>query len=127
MASLSSHINVWETCLQLMNRRGYRLEMSYADDEDGGLSTWSAAKDGFTFMADDPIQLLGLITVYEDVQPEDNRAYWWCAKTDRSHPGLYDQLIEQAIAIEEARGAQGQIGQHPSTRPLPPASPSSEL
>ncbi|WP_194908761.1 hypothetical protein [Catenulispora rubra] len=105
MVSLVSHLNVWETCLQLMNRLGYRLEMSYPDDEDGdeGLSTWSATKGGFTFMADDPIQLLGLVAVYEDVQPEDDRDYWWRAKTDRSRPGVYDQVTDQAIAVEEAR------------------------
>ena len=106
MASLVSHVNVWETCLQLMNRRGYSLKMTYADEEgDDRLSTWSAAKDGFTFVADDPIQLLGLVTVYEDVQPQEDRPYWWGEKTDRSGPTLNDQLTDQAIAVEEARMA----------------------
>lgn len=107
MPLLTSHVNVWETCLQLMNRRGYRLEMSYADAADGAddedLSSWSATKNGFTFLAGDSIQLLGLVAVYEDVQPEDDRDYWWRASTDRSRPGLTDQLIEQATAGAEDR------------------------
>ena len=107
MASLSSHANVWETCLQLMNRRGYSLETRYPDDEDDeGLSLWLAEKDGFTFMADDPIQLLGLVTVYEDVQPKEDQPYWWREKTDWNKPTLGEQLLDRAIAVEEARVAE---------------------
>lgn len=107
MASLGSHANVWETCLQLMNRRGYSLETEYPDDEDDeGLSMWFAAKDGFTFAADNPIELLGLVTVYEDVQPKEDRPYWWREETDWNGPTLGEQLLDQAIAIEEARVAE---------------------
>lgn len=105
MAPLASHINVWETCLQLMQRRGYSLTVSCADpdDDDSAPDTWHASKDGFTFVADDPVQLLGLTAVYEDVRPDEDRPYWWSATTDRTKPGLYDRLIDQALALEEAR------------------------
>jgi len=107
MASLGSHANVWETCLQRMDRRGYSLETKYPDDEDDeGLSLWFAEKDGFTFVADDPIQLLGLVTVYEDVQPKEDQPYWWREKTDWNKPTLGEQLLDQAIAVEEARVAE---------------------
>ncbi|WP_194891004.1 hypothetical protein [Catenulispora pinisilvae] len=90
-----------------MNRRGYSLEAECPDDEDDeGLSMWFAAKDGFTFAADNPIELLGLVTVYEDVQPKEDQPYWWREKTDWSRPTLGEQLLDQAIAVEEARVAE---------------------
>ena len=90
-----------------MNRRGYSLHTEYPDDEDDvGLSMWFAAKDGFTFAADNPIELLGLVTVYEDVQPKDDQPYWWHEKTDWNGPMLGEQLLDQAIAVEEARVAE---------------------
>ena len=38
---------------------------------------WAAEKDGFRFMVDNPIGLLGLVGVYNHMQPLEDRPYWW--------------------------------------------------
>ncbi|MFD7906207.1 MULTISPECIES: hypothetical protein [unclassified Kitasatospora] len=107
MASLGSHANVWETCLQLLRRQGYHLTVKLADEEDeDGLDAWLAEKDGFTFWADNPIELLGLAAVYEDVRPEEDRPYWWAAKTVRERPDVREQLVDEALAVRDARVAE---------------------
>ena len=115
MVSLGSHANVWTTCLQLLRRRGYRLELALDDvddgeDEDGpdgwSSGSWSAEKDGFSFEADNPIELLGLVALYEEIRPEENKPYWWSAQTVRERPDLWEQLFDQAIAAHDARTAE---------------------
>lgn len=82
MASLAAHINVWETCLQQLQRKGYTLRIDLGEDERS--SCWYAERDGFDFVADNPIELLGLTAVYEDVKPEQCQPYWWSALTDKT-------------------------------------------
>ena len=107
MASLVSHANVWETALQLLRRHGYALTVSLADEEDDNATDqWCATKDGFTFWADNPIELLGLVAVYEDVQPEQGTPYWWAAKTAPERPTLRESIIDEAFAAQEARVAE---------------------
>ncbi len=63
MASLSSHANVHNTCLRILRQRGYRLWVEGELDEDGMYPNdlaWMAEKNGYTFHADNPIELLGL-------------------------------------------------------------------
>ncbi|MER5640920.1 hypothetical protein ABT095_28720 [Kitasatospora sp. NPDC002227] len=103
MASLTSHINVWETCLQLLARRGYHLEAELPDEDSP--TVWLAGKNGFTFSAETPIALLGLATVYEDIHPETDHPYWWSANTSRTEPLLYDTLLEAAVTGQEERPA----------------------
>ncbi|MEU8924583.1 hypothetical protein AB0D10_27175 [Kitasatospora sp. NPDC048545] len=107
MASLASHANVWETCLQLLRRRGYHLKVQLSDEEDEtARDAWLAEKAGFTFWADNPIELLGLVAVYEDTQPSDDQPYWWSAKTVRERPGVREQLVDEALATQDARVAE---------------------
>jgi hypothetical protein len=107
MPSLSSYPNVWETCLQLLHRRGYHLEVRIADEEDDvDTDAWLAEKDGFTFWGDNPIELLGLTAVYEDVRPAEDQDYWWSEKTARDRPSLREQLVDRAVAAQDARLAE---------------------
>ncbi len=114
MASLGSNANVWNTCLQLLRRRGYHLEMTLSDDdgddEDGPdawtAALWSAEKDGFSFAGDNPIELLGLVALYEEVRPEEDKPYWWRAKNSPDSPDLWDQLFDEALAARDARVAE---------------------
>ena len=39
-------------------------------------------------LADDPIQLLGLVSIYEHHSPEEKQEYWW--KIDE--PDLFEKL-----------------------------------
>lgn len=77
------------------------------EDEDGwSTGSWSAERDGFTFEADSPIGLLGLVTLYEEIRPEEDKPYWWRAQTSRERPDLWEQLFDEAIAARETRVAE---------------------
>jgi hypothetical protein len=109
MGNLHAHANVWETCLQLLERRKYslRVEIGVDDGDDEPYVYW-AERDGFTFSAWNPIELLGLTSIYEDVEPSDARPYWWCARTtprERRDGYLDDVLKRVAYAKREAREA----------------------
>ena len=71
MPALAAYSNVLNTALVVLQRKGYRV-WSDANEEN-----WFAEKDGWDFMADDPIQLLGLIGIYEFRQPQEYSEYWW--------------------------------------------------
>ena len=68
---LSSYPNVFNSCLVILQRKGYTL--SYEKETD----TWLAEISGFQFKADNPIELLGLAAIYEDRKPDTDSEYWW--------------------------------------------------
>jgi hypothetical protein len=101
MASLSSHTNVYNTCLRILRQRGYRLwvegeldhNVMYPND-----LAWMAEKNGKTFQADNPIELLGLAAIYEYVNPVgETQPDWWTV------PGanIKDELLAAAFPDEE--------------------------
>ena len=71
MADIGAHLNVYNTALAVLERKGW--ELSY----DKVHEWWFAKKDGWEFLADDPMQLLGLVAIYEHHSPEEKREYWW--------------------------------------------------
>jgi hypothetical protein len=71
MPQLSSYPNVFNTCLVLLKRDGFGLEY------DKGGDVWIAEKNGFSFKADNPIELLGLVSIYEKLHPTEPSEYWW--------------------------------------------------
>ncbi|MES2569373.1 MAG: hypothetical protein V4710_04885 [Verrucomicrobiota bacterium] len=71
MPALGYYTNVHNTALVILQRKGYRIWT----EVDGDMIC--AEKSGWDFMADDPVQLLGLITIYETHQPAAYREYWW--------------------------------------------------
>ena len=85
---LSSYINVFNTCLVLMQREGYSL--SY----DKGKDAWLASKNGFSFWGDNPTELLGLTAIYEKLRPAADTEYWWKIAT----PNLLDELDPHSSA-----------------------------
>ena len=76
---LLSHLNVWNTCLLLLQSRGYRLFLLGDPDEHGSISncTWNAEKDGMKLRGANPIELLGLSAVLEYHAPVSDAPYWW--------------------------------------------------
>ena len=68
---LSSYPNVFNSCLVILQSKGFAL--SYEKETD----SWLAEVNGFKFKADNPIELLGLATVYEDRKPQADSEYWW--------------------------------------------------
>lgn len=80
MPALSYYANVHNTALVILERKGYRV---WTEGE-----TYRAEKDGWDFLADDPVQLLGVVSIYEFHRPTSFREYWW--KIDE--PWLRDSL-----------------------------------
>ncbi len=74
-----------------------------AEDEDPDVFT--AEKDGFVLLADNPIELLGLAAIYEDVRPAENRPYWWSIDDgpDDERAPTRSKLIDEALARREQR------------------------
>ena len=94
--SLSSHINVWNTCLHILRARGYTLAVIGDPEPDGSYpvtKSWVAMKDRFNLTADNPIELLGLAAVSEFTGPTQYRPYWW--KLDG--PDITAELLEAAF------------------------------
>jgi hypothetical protein len=79
--SLSSSGNVHNTCLRILRQRGFALSVDGEQDADGCYPTdclWIAEKEGYRFAADNPIELLGLVAIYDHVQPQgEAKGYWW--------------------------------------------------
>ncbi len=78
--ALGSHGNVWDTCLHILKERGYAIHVEGEVDENGSWPTdalWIAEKNGFLFKGYNPIELLGLIGIYDHIQPSEEIPYWW--------------------------------------------------
>jgi hypothetical protein len=102
MASLGSHENVWETCLQILHRRGWRLQRWLSPDEDGD-DTYAAVLGGIDLAADNPIELLGLAAIHDAIKPEKHEPYWWCIDAPKGERSVSERLLEEALARQEAR------------------------
>jgi hypothetical protein len=93
---LSSHINVWNTCLRILRQRGFALRVDGDARPDGCYPTdadWMAEKDDFYFCADNPIELLGLVAVHDHVKPREDVPCWWQV----DGPDIYTELMEAAF------------------------------
>jgi len=94
--SLSSHANVYNTCLRILRHRGYDLRLTGDVLPDGSYPPdplWIAQKGGFKFCADNPIELLGLTAVYDHVGPTAAAPYWWSVEG----PDIWAELHEKAF------------------------------
>jgi hypothetical protein len=94
--SLSSHNNVWNTCLRILRDRGFNLRVEGELEPDGSYPAqcfWIAEKVGFILTADNPIELLGLAAIYEHVKPTENQPYWWSL----DGPDIVTELMERAF------------------------------
>lgn len=97
--SLGSHGNVYNTCLRILRKRGFKLRVEGELDEEGCYPTdalWIAEKDDFSFKADNPIELLGLVAVYDYVQPTEVKPYWWNVEGE----DVWTELMEEAFPDE---------------------------
>ena len=71
MPDLSSYPNVWNTALVILKKKGFVV---WTDESE---STWHAKKESWTFFGDDPINLLGLVAIFEEKKPEKKAEHWW--------------------------------------------------
>ena len=71
MPDLSAHLNVYNTALVILERKGWALRYDKTQD------WWLAQKDGWELLADDPMALLGLVAIHEHHAPKAKAEYWW--------------------------------------------------
>ncbi len=86
MASLSSALNVYNTCLLILRKQGYILWTKEINTE----TMWFAKKNEYDFAAYSPIELLGLVSIceYQKTEPLP-KDYWWKVE------GENDELLEK--------------------------------
>jgi hypothetical protein len=110
MPLLVSHLNVYNSCLRILRNRGFKLEvvgeigsdLCYPTD-----ATWIATKAGFIFRADNPIELLGLVAVYDYVKPQEDKAYWWWVEGPDIRSELLAEVFDEEIDAAEKRNHLG--------------------
>lgn len=93
---LGSNANVRNTCLRILRDRGFTLKVQGEIDADLCYPTdamWIAEKDSFRFVADNPIELLGLVSIYDYVKPEADIPYWW----RMDGPDIWSELMSEAF------------------------------
>jgi hypothetical protein len=95
--SLSSSGNVHNTCLGILRQRNFALSVDGGLDADECYPTdclWIAEKDGYRFAADNPIELLGLVAIYDYDQPQGEAKGYWL-RIDG--PDLWRELMQAAF------------------------------
>ena len=101
MSRLSSNANVYNTCLRIIREKGYGLNLEGELDENELIIpeslTWYAEKGEFDFLADNPIELLGLVSLHEKINPQESKSYWWVVEGE----DIYDELMGKAFPSEE--------------------------
>jgi hypothetical protein len=104
---LASNSNVYNTCLRILRSRGFALEVRGEAEPDGSYPIqcqWIARKGDFYFCGHNPIELLGLVAVFDHVKPKEDRSYWWAVEG----PDVWSELMEAAFpdkAIDSAPDA----------------------
>jgi len=61
---LSAEINTYNSALQIIKSKGYKIFL-YPSESDEFFGTYWAIKENRDFIAEDPLRLLGIITIWE--------------------------------------------------------------
>jgi hypothetical protein len=95
-AHVYSHVNVYNTCLNILRRRGFRLWVDVSEDEEDCFrcrDIWQAESEDASFTAHTPVELLGLAAIYDYVKPGLNpESYWWSV----DGPDIWSELLNAA-------------------------------
>jgi hypothetical protein len=104
--SLGSHFNVYNSCLIILCDCGFYIEaqgeidaeLCYPTD-----SSWIAEKDGFRFIADNPIELLGLVRIYDYVKPKEDLPYWWRIEWKYLWSEIMSEAFDEEIELAKQK------------------------
>lgn len=77
MPDLSAYLNVYNTALVALERKGWALRFDPEQDR------WFGLNDGWELLAEESIQLLGSVGIFEHHGPNQKSEYWW--KIDKPH------------------------------------------
>ena len=89
--------NTYNSALLALRSKGYKLKLEYTKNSDENglfpyLPDWDAEKDGCVFSATNPVELLGLVAMWE------TRGNNW--KTQDDEPILYNELLSSAKVFD---------------------------
>ena len=85
MPTLSVYSNTENTALVIISNKGYQCW--YKEEEE----RYYAEKNGWDFSADSITELLGAVSIFEDMAPEEYEEYWWRIR----EPWLIDQVAKE--------------------------------
>lgn len=74
MPTLSEFANVYDSALDLLEKKGFQLWFDEKSD------LFFAERNGWDFAAENPISLLGLAAIFEAEEPSQFHEYWWRRK-----------------------------------------------
>ncbi len=95
MPALSEYTNVYNSAIELLRRKGFQVWF----DKDAAM--FCAERDGWDFMAESPVSLLGLVAIQEDISPEFYTEYWWRIEGPMdyrelpTHPQRYESVLRK--------------------------------
>ena len=120
MPALSDHTNVFNTALRVLKQKVYRVWR--APDR----RSYHAEKNGWDFMADGPVGLLGVVAIFEHEKPREYREYWWKHDVDLdetlpTRPPRYRSVVDatarkRLAAARKVRAARSQVSRAASAR-----------
>jgi hypothetical protein len=84
--------NTWESCSYIIFQKGYTVSINYEETEDYFRSTCMAEKDSHQFIADQFLPLLGLISIYENLEGDLNEMRREGHELSRKIPENYQEL-----------------------------------
>lgn len=100
ISSMTAHINLYDRALTIIKKKGYELFLYPNNIDDSNIGIYFARKDKRDFNADDPLTLLGMITIWEE-QGDD----WWDNPnypTERITAELMDESYPDSVEDFEA-------------------------
>ena len=97
MAALGDHLNVIDTALDLLDRKGFQVWYDKPTDH------YWAERDGWDFAARTATALLGLVAIFEAAQPDAYREYWWKSPRVRLREALPDKPRPYTPVYKQAR------------------------
>ncbi len=87
---MTDHINLYNRALTIIKRKGFDIFLWPTEEESASLGTYFAKKGNRDFDAEDPLRLLGMITIWEH-QGDD----WW-DKPNFQSENITDELLDEA-------------------------------
>ena len=83
---LADAMNTYNPALAVITKKGYKIWIEPSDNDEE-LGDWCARKEDDSFVASDPLRLLALISLWEELGESWNTG----------NENLYDKLLEEAF------------------------------
>jgi hypothetical protein len=87
---MTDHPNLYNKALTIIKRKGFELFLWPAPKKNISLGTFIASKENCDFFAEDPLRLIGMITIWEELGND------WYTSPEFSSENILNQLQEEA-------------------------------